>query len=122
MRVITKRNRGKSLEEVIKEINTILPGWIRYFKYAACETILKTLDGWIRRKLRCYRLKQLKRSKTIATMLIKRGIANGSAWSVACSGKGWWRLSLTNQVHKAMGIGWWRLNGYAGLYETFNSL
>ena len=28
---------------------------------------LKNLDGWIRRKLRCYKLKQLKRTKTIAT-------------------------------------------------------
>ncbi|MCK5762656.1 MAG: hypothetical protein KAH05_00910 [Clostridiales bacterium] len=122
MRKITKRNRGRSLEEIIREINIILPGWIRYFKYASCESTLKKLDGWIRRKLRCYRLKQLKRAKTIAAMLIKRGISESSAWKVAASGKGWWRLSLTNQAHKAMGVGWWKLNGYTPLYDIFESL
>lgn len=122
IRAITKRNRGKSLEEVIRELNTFLPGWMRYFKHAACESIIEELDGWIRRKLRCYKLKQLKRSKTIATMLIQRGIAEASAWTVAKSGKGWWRLSLTSQTHKAMGIGWWRINGFISLYEIFESL
>lgn len=43
IRAITKRNRGKSLEEVIRELNTVLPGWMRYFKYAACESIIETL-------------------------------------------------------------------------------
>lgn len=122
IRAITKRNRGKSLEEVVREINTILPGWMRYFRYASGESILKKLDGWIRRKLRCYRLKQLKRPKTIATMLIQRGIAESRAWMVATSGKGWWRLALTNQAHKAMGVGWWRMNGFIGLCEIFESL
>ena len=80
------------------------------------------MDGF-RRKLRCYRLKQLKRAKTIAAMLMQRGIGEASAWSVATSGKGWWRLSLTNQAHKAMGIGWWRLNGFdAALSDIFESL
>jgi hypothetical protein len=110
------------LEEVIRELNIFLPGWMRYFKYAACEGITEDLDGWIRRKLRCYKLKQLKRAKTIATLLIQRGIAEASAWKVATSGKGWWRLALTSQVHKAMGNGWWKLNGFTSLNEIFESL
>ena len=122
IRAITKRNRGQSLKEVIRELNTILPGWMRYFKYAACESIIKELDGWIRHKLRCYKLKQLKRAKTIAAMLIQHGTAEASAWKVANSGKGWWRLSLTSQTHRAMGIGWWRLNGFISLCDIFESL
>jgi len=122
MRAVTKRNRGKSLKEVIQEINTILPGWMRYFRYAESESTLKALDGWIRHKLRCYRLKQLKRAKTIATMLIQRGIGTASAWNAATSGKWWWRLALIPQAHKAMGIEWWRINGFISLCEIFESL
>ena len=122
LRAITKRNRGKSLEGVIREINVLIPGWVRYFKYAECESVLERLDAWIRRKLRCYRLKQLKRPKTIAKMLMQRGIGEGSAWNAASSGKGWWRMSMIPQIHKAMGIKWWKLNGLISLSETFETL
>jgi RNA-directed DNA polymerase len=122
LRVITKRNRGKSVEEVIREINIIIPGWVRYFKHAQCKGILTRVDEWLRRKLRCYRLKQLKRAVTIVKMLISQGIAEQSAWRVAKSGKGWWRLSLAPQVHRAMGISWWKQNGLKSLVETFESL
>jgi len=122
LRAITKRNRGKSLEEVIREINALASGWVRYFKYAECDSVLKRIDEWLRHKLRCYRLKQLKRAKTIARMLMQRGIGEGSAWRVASSGKGWWRLALSPQAHKAMGIGWWKLNGLISFNEVFESL
>jgi hypothetical protein len=110
------------LEDVIREINVLTSGWIRYFKYAECEFVLEKIDAWLRRKLRCYRLKQLKRSKTIARMLMQRGIGEGSAWSAAASGKGWWRMSMIPQVHRAMGVGWWKLNGLICLKETFEIL
>lgn len=122
LRAITKRNRGKSLERVIEEINSLAPGWVRYFKYASCDKVLKTIDEWLRHKLRCYRLKQLKRPKAIAKWLIQRGIGEGKAWQIAASGKGWWRLSLSPQAHRAMGIGWWKLNGLVSLFEIFESL
>jgi hypothetical protein len=122
LRALTKRNRGKSIEEVIREINTIIPGWIRYFKHAQCKGALARIDEWLRRKLRCYRLKQLKRTITIARMLITQGIAERSAWRVAKSGKGWWRLAIAPQIHRAMGVSWWKQNGLKGLVETFESL
>lgn len=107
---------------VIREINALVPGWVRYFKHAQCERVLQELDEWLRHKLRCYQIKQWKRAKTIARMLIQRGIGPGSAWCVATSGKGWWRLSLTPQAHKAMGNGWWKLMGLITLTEAFESL
>jgi RNA-directed DNA polymerase len=52
----TRRNRGLSLVQVIQELNSFLTGWLNYFRYAACRAELQRLDGWIRRKLRTYRL------------------------------------------------------------------
>ena len=64
VRQITRRNRGVSLREVTGEINLFLNGWVAYYRHAACKRHLIRMDGWIRRKLRCLRLKQCKRAKT----------------------------------------------------------
>jgi RNA-directed DNA polymerase len=60
VREITRRNRGASLEKVIYELNEKLRGWINYFRFTEWNSQATELDAWIRRKLRCYRLKQRK--------------------------------------------------------------
>ena len=106
IREITRRNRGIALEDVIGELNSFLSGWLAYFRYAKCRTLVKEVDGWTRRKLRCVRLKQCKRTKAIADFLQRRGVAQADAWKTAASGKGWWRLSATPAVNHAMNQAW----------------
>jgi RNA-directed DNA polymerase len=74
VRQITRRNRGVSLQEVIGELNLFLTGWVAFFRHAACKSHLQRLDEWIRRKLRCLRLKQCKRTKPIADFLQRLGV------------------------------------------------
>ena len=73
IRQITRRHRGDSFVKVIVSLNLFLVGWLHYYRYAACRFELQCLDEWIRRKLRCYRLKQCKRGKTIARFLQRLG-------------------------------------------------
>lgn len=51
VRELTKRNNGKSLGEIIKNLNAVLRGWYGYFKHCY-KTTFKDLDGWIRHRLR----------------------------------------------------------------------
>jgi RNA-directed DNA polymerase len=111
IKTLTKRNRGVSLKRVITELNDRLRGWINYFKLTERPSTLEDLDGWIRRKLRCYRLKQRKRSYPIAKFLIELGVQAQSAWKIAKSGKGWWRLSKTLATQQAMSNKWFKEQG-----------
>ena len=108
IRQITRRNRGISLERMIGELNSYLTGWVTYFRYAACKSHLQRLDEWIRRKLRCVRLKQRKRVKPIADFLRSLGVPEWNAWILALSGKGWWRKSGAPQANQAMSIAWFK--------------
>ena len=103
---LTKRNRGVSLEKVILELEPVLRGWLNYFRVAKCKRLLRNLDAWIRRKLRCYRLKQCKRAITLKRFLRSLGVPNWQSWILALSGKGWWRKSGCPQVHQAMNLKW----------------
>ena len=122
IRQITRRKRGISLEQMIRELNSYLTGWVTYFRYAACKGHLQRLDEWIRRKLRCVRLKQRKRAKPIADFLQSLGVPEWSAWILALSGKGWWRKSGSPQAHQAMTIAWFRVQGLVSLSGRYAEL
>jgi RNA-directed DNA polymerase len=117
IRYITRRNRGRSLEQIIAELNVKLGGWVNYFKFTESPSMLRDLDSWIRRKLRCYRLKQRKRSYPIAKFLIGLGVSARNAWSTAKSEKGWWRLSSSPAIKQALSNEWFEKQGLIGLYQ-----
>ena len=122
IRQITRRSRGVSLAKVIVELNLFVVGWILYYRYAACRFELERLDEWIRRKLRCYRLKQRKRGTSIGGFLRRMGVSAPAASRVASSGKGPWRLAHTPQVNRAMSKDWFQKQGLVSLLRKYASL
>jgi RNA-directed DNA polymerase len=115
IRALTRRSRGVSLASIIIDINKTLRGWFNYFQLTSWPSDMKQLDAWIRRKLRCYRLKQRKRAWSIAKFLTGLGVSKQNALSLAASGKGWWRLSKSISVHQAMSNAWFDEQGLINL-------
>jgi RNA-directed DNA polymerase len=60
IRAKTSRTSGKSLKQVIDDLNPMLRGWFGYFKHAHRWTF-KAIDGLIRRRLRAMLRKHQKR-------------------------------------------------------------
>lgn len=60
IRAKTPRTSGKSLKQVINDLNPMLRGWFGYFKHAL-RGIFRTIDGRIRRRLRAMLRKHEKR-------------------------------------------------------------
>ncbi len=116
----TKRNRWQSLKQIIEEIKQTLRGWINYFRLSGSRSTLRDLDAWIRRKLRCYRLKQRKKCWSIATWLMKLGIREQEARQIGSSGKGWWRLSKIPALHRALNKEWFKNQGLFNLEAGWN--
>lgn len=119
VRKLTKRNRGINLNKLILELNQMVRGWFHYFKLAEYPTVLSDLDSWIRRRLRCYRLKQRKRKYSIKTYLSRMGQNQQDSWAIACSRQGWWSKSLNQVVHGAMNLKWFKELGLFTLHEEF---
>jgi len=119
LRRITRRSRGKSLPDVVAELNRLIRGWVAYFRLAQAGGKMGELDQWLRRKLRCLKLKQCKRASTIGQFLQERGVKRDAAWTLAGSGKGWWRLSKTKQSHRAMGMAWFKELGLTSFADRY---
>ena len=91
VRQLTRRTRGASLSRVIRELRLYLQGWRAYFGFCEVRSILRELDSWIKRRLRCYQWKQWGRRGYRA--LRKLGVSRELAWNTAKSAHGPWRLS-----------------------------
>ena len=60
LRKQTGRTNGQSLECTIARLNPILRGWYNYFRHGKVHT-LRSLDGWVRGRLRSILRKRTKR-------------------------------------------------------------
>lgn len=122
VRKLSWRSRGRSLEHVIEELNLYLTGWINYYRLADTRPLWRSLDSWIRRKLRCYKLKQLKGGKPLAKFLRAHGISDRESRQVSSSGKGWWRISRIPALHRALNIAWFKTQGLICLEDRWVKL
>ena len=103
VREITKRNRGRSIGQVIAELRRYLVGWKGYYRLADTPKIFRDLDEWIRHRLRALHLKHWKRGTTIYRELRSRGMSHVSAARVAANGRRWWHNSAM-AIHVALPV------------------
>jgi RNA-directed DNA polymerase len=99
---LTGRNRGISLEWMIKELSQYLIGWIGYFGFCERRTDLRDLDGWIRRRLRCAAWKQWQNGRQRYRELRRRGVNSDRAKAVAGSPLGLWHMSRSVAMSQAL--------------------
>ena len=95
IRELTRRTRGVSLAQMVRELALYLRGWRAYFGFCQTPTILQRLDKWIRRRLRCVVWKQWQRPSTRYRELRKLGVNSKDAILTARSNRGPWRVTLT---------------------------
>jgi len=102
IRELTKRNRGVSLERMVEQLRRYLIGWRGYFGFSQTPSVLRNLDSWIRRRLRCFQWKLWKRGKTRFAELRKRGVGKDLAAQTAGSSRGLWHISRSPALSIAL--------------------
>ena len=122
IREITRRKRGVSIHRMISELNSFLTGWVTYFRYASAKTHLQRLDEWIRKKVRCARLKQRKRGRPMTRFLVSLGVPKQRARSLGGSGRGWWRMAGSPQACEAMCLEWFEGIGLTSVTARYLQL
>ena len=123
IRQICKRNRGVDFKRVIGELNSAITGWTAYFRKANKWTgDFRHIDGWMRRKLRCYRLKQSGRKYSTYKLLRNLGVPKPASWGVVMYSQGWWEMSNRPAVGKAMSNEWFIQQGLRSIYAEMTRI
>ena len=93
IRQLTRRTRGRSLEQVAEDLRDYVPGWKAYFRLARVPSVMRGLDAWLRHRLRAVQLKQWRRGTTAFRELRKLGASLDEALCIAGNLRRWWHTS-----------------------------
>lgn len=58
VRTLTRRQQGRNVDAVLRDLNPLLRGWASYFGVAEVAGQFKTLDKWVRMRIRSFKLKR----------------------------------------------------------------
>lgn len=112
LKKVTIRKQSKSLDEIIKQINYVVRGWINYFKICDMKKFTEEIGQHIRHRIRVIMLKQWKVPKKKQKELEKLGVSKENAYQVAHTSKGLYYVAtsrivnyaITNKVLKEKGL------------------
>ena len=102
VRTLTRRTRGVSIEQMVEELNRYQTGWLGYYGFCQTPSVLRNLESWVRRRLRCYMWKQWKRGRRRYAALRARGVGQDLSAQTAGSQHGPWRISRSPALSYAM--------------------
>jgi len=122
IRDITSRKRPYSMEVRIQKLNQYLMGWCGYFALADTPSVFKSLESWIRRRLRMCVWKSWKKPSTKVRKLTGLGVPKGKAHEWGNSRKGYWRISKSPILHRALGNSYWSSRGLKSLVSRYETL
>ncbi|MHC1682657.1 MAG: group II intron reverse transcriptase/maturase [Clostridiaceae bacterium] len=119
LKEVTGRSNAMSMEYRAIKLKQVIVGWINYFKLADMKSTLKTLDEWLRRRIRLCYWKQWKKIKTRHDNLRKLGIDKYKAWEYANTRKGYWRISNSPILSKTLSNKYLKEQGFITLTEKY---
>ena len=93
---------GRSIETTVERLSVYLRGWIGYFGFCQAKSVLKGLDSWLRRRLRCVLWRQWKRGRKRFAELRSRGVGKDLAAQTAGSPLGPWHISRSPALSIAL--------------------
>ncbi len=101
LKELTGRSNGMGYEQRKTKLHLFIQGWLEYFKLADMKSKLQKLDTWYRRLRMCI-WKCWKRVKTRFTNLCKCGIDKQKSWEWANTRKGYWHISNSYILARAL--------------------
>lgn len=119
---LTRRTRSGQLDEVLREINVFVRGWVGYFRIADTLSVFQELDEWWRRRLRQLLWKRWKKPGARQRNLVALGVPAWRAREASSSGKRLWRISKSPPVHQALSNAYWRGQGLESITERYHRL
>ena len=118
IRTTLRRARGRSLKQVVEQLNPVLRGWVAYFQLTEVQGVLAELDGWVRHKLRAQLWRQWKRNRRRAKNLMRCGLGEARAWQSATNGHGPWWNGGASHMNAAYPQSWFDRMGLVSLLDT----
>lgn len=122
LKAITKRNRGRNVRVIMREVQTFIQGFIGYYSIADMKRTLIAWNQWLRRRFRMYIWKQWKKPRTRVKNLMKLGIPQRQAYQWGNTRLGYWRIAGSPILKRSITNEKLALAGYYNFPEQYERL
>ncbi len=119
LKYLTKKTTSTSFYERIQNINRLVRGWINYFRPASIYTKLKSLEEWLRIRLRYCIWHDWKKPERKRKNLIRLGIEQGIAYAWSRTRMGGWRVAQSPILGTTITIVRLKKRGYLSLIDYY---
>ena len=99
---LSRRARGRSIDDTIKRISPVLRGLYGYIRLAETQDSYRAIDGYVRRRLRMLIWRHWKTPKNRCKKLTLLGLTPAKAQQYASTSKGPWRISRSPFLNHAL--------------------
>ena len=124
VRQLTSRKQGKPIVVILNTMKKYTVGWLGYYSIAEMSSKIKSLNEWIRRRIRQIFWKQWKKPSARFENLKRLGIPKRKAREWANSRLGYWRIADSWILHRSLTNEYLASIGYddiAKRYEVMHS-
>jgi RNA-directed DNA polymerase len=118
LRRLTRRSWSVSMDYRIGKLNRLITGWMAYFRLAQRVSVLRKLDGWLRRRLRQVRWKEWKSTAAKRHNLRIRGISESEARKWAGVTRRYWKVAGSQILQVSLPNSYWDHLGLKTLTAT----
>ena len=124
IRQLTSRKQAKPISLILNKMKKYTTGWLGYYCIAEMNSKIKSLNEWIRRRIRQIFWKQWKKPSARFENLKQLGIPKRKAREWAYSRLGYWRIADSWILHRSLTNEYLASIGYDNIakrYEVMHS-
>ena len=122
IKVITRKTNPAPTRAKIARLNYLMEGWVNYFKDAYMQEKLKTLDSWVRSRIRYCIWKHWKKPNRRKRAYIRMGVEQGRAYSWSRSRMGGWAVAQSPMMRTTVTLDRLRRIGYRSFSDYYRNI
>lgn len=115
LKAITKKTLPYSFQERLEKLKQVWQGWVNNYRLASIQTKLKTLDEWLRNRLRYCIWHDWKKLERKRKNLIRLGIEQGQAYAWSRTRMGGWAVAQSPILRTTITLSRLRRRGYKSM-------
>jgi group II intron reverse transcriptase/maturase len=119
LKAITRKTAPSSLSERNQKLKEVQRGWLNYFRMGSIYGKLKTLDGWLRNRLRYCIWHDWKKPERKRKNLIRLGIDQDHAYSWSRTRMGGWRVAQSPILVTTITLKRLQKKGYESMLDYY---
>ncbi|HCX21275.1 MAG TPA: group II intron reverse transcriptase/maturase [Cytophagales bacterium] len=118
----SRKTRPMSITERFQKLSEVWKGWVNNFRLASISSKLKTLDEWLRNRLRYCIWHDWKKPERKRKNLIRLGMDRERAYAYSRTRMGGWAVAQSPILRTTITLSKLRRRGYESMFSYFQKM